>query len=88
MGVKILTIQAFSIFSWVLNLPPGSPHLKDANPEIVDMYTSRSTPVMTKAQLNHADDIVKLKSPWWKKLWDGDEQQVIDISKKNEELNF
>jgi hypothetical protein len=43
---------------------------------------------MTKAQLNHADDIVKLKSPWWKKLWDGDEQQVIDISKKNEELNF
>lgn len=54
------------------------------------MYTSRSAPVMTKAQMNHAEDITKLKSPWWKKLWDNDEQYVIDdvTEKKNEDLNF
>ena len=56
---------------------------------MVDMYTSRSTPVMTKAQLNHNEEILKLKSPWWKTLGEGDEGQIIDTSeKKNEGLNF
>ena len=52
------------------------------------MYTSRSTPVMTKAQINHTEDLIKLKSPWWKKLWHDDEQEVINTSETNDELNF
>ena len=67
--------------------PPESPQLKDLNSDVVEMYTSRSTPVVKKAQLNHNEDLAKLKSPWWKRLWDNDEQ-IIHCSDKNEELNF
>lgn len=72
----------------MFTLLPGAPKLKDVNSEMVDMYTSRSTPVMIKAQICHAKDIVNLKAPWWKRLWNDDGQQAIDISKNDQEMNF
>lgn len=57
--------------------------------EVVDTYTSRSTPLVHKAQKTHAEELMRLKFPWWKKLWEGDEQvDFTQIDKNLEELNF
>ena len=41
----------------------------------MEMYTSRSVPIATKAQQTHKEQLKLLKQPWWKKL--GDEYQDL-----------
>lgn len=68
----------------------AAPKLKELSSDVVDIYTSRSTPVITKAQINHSQELLRQKFPWWKKLWDEDEREEVThyVDKDLEELNF
>lgn len=58
--------------------------------DMVDIYSSRSTPIATKAQINHSEELLRQKFPWWKKLWEEDEhaEYTHHLDKNMEELNF
>ena len=47
-----------------------APGLDKVTQRDVDMYSSRSVPVATKARVNHMDTLRILQLPWWKKLDD------------------
>ncbi|KAL4229455.1 hypothetical protein ACF0H5_012493 [Mactra antiquata] len=54
-----------------------APGFENITQKDVDMYSSRSVPVATKARVNHMETLRNLQLPWWKKL--GDEFQEADI---------
>ncbi|XP_046846849.1 LOW QUALITY PROTEIN: IQ calmodulin-binding motif-containing protein 1-like [Xenia sp. Carnegie-2017] len=69
----------------------ASPQLKDANMDIINTYTSQSTPVVRKAQLDHAKELSMLRAPWWKKLSRDNNVYLVEdksVDEKNEDLNF
>jgi len=70
---------------------PGAPKAHEVTPDIIAAYTSRSAPVITRAQECHNEEMHHLKLPWWKKLWDEDELEGAGERPKaeeNEQLNF
>lgn len=54
-----------------------APDLDKVSQKDVDMYSSRSVPVATRARVNHMETLHTLQLPWWKKL--GDEFQEPDL---------
>ena len=56
---------------------PVAPGLESVTQKDVEMYSSRSVPVATKARVNHMETLRNLQLPWWKKL--GDEFQDSEI---------
>lgn len=54
-----------------------APGLENISQKDVDMYSSRSVPVATKARVNHMETLRNLQLPWWKKL--GDEFQESEV---------
>jgi len=69
----------------------GAPKLHEVTSDILDAFTSRSAPVITRAQQCHNEEMRRLKLPWWKKLWDEDELEGTGERLKaedNERLNF
>lgn len=69
----------------------AAPKLHEVIPDMLDSFTSRSAPVITRAQQCHNEEMRRLKLPWWKKLWD--EDQVDGPGDKpgaqeDEQLNF
>lgn len=57
-----------------------APDLSKATQKDVDMYSSRSVPVATKARVNHMETLRNLQLPWWKKL--GDEFQDSEVQEE------
>ena len=55
-----------------------APSLKDVTDKDIEMFTSRSVPVATKARLNHTEELKLLRQPWWKKLTDEIQDQEYD----------
>ena len=69
----------------------AAPTLQEVTPDIQDAFTSRSAPVIARAQQCHNEEMRRLKLPWWKKLWDEDELEGTGERLKadeNEQLNF
>ena len=69
----------------------AAPTLQEVTPDILDAFTSRSAPVIARAQQCHNKDMRRLKLPWWKKLWDEDELEGAGERPKadeSEQLNF
>ena len=69
----------------------AAPKLHEVNLDSLDAFTSRSAPVITRAQQCHNEEMRQLKLPWWKKLWDEDDAEVTGERPKaedNEQLNF
>lgn len=69
----------------------AAPKLHEVSPDSLDAFTSRSAPVITRAQQCHNEDMRRLKLPWWKKLWDEDDAERNDDKEKAEDieqLNF
>ncbi|KAJ7369736.1 IQ calmodulin-binding motif-containing protein [Desmophyllum pertusum] len=69
----------------------AAPKLHEVTPDILDSFTSRSAPVIARAQQCHNEEMRRLKLPWWKKLWD--EQEVDGTGERpgaqdDEQLNF
>ena len=59
--------------------------------DIINTYTSQSTPVVRKAQLDHAKELSMLRAPWWKKLSRDNNVYLVEdksVDEKNEDLNF
>ncbi|WAR04090.1 IQCB1-like protein [Mya arenaria] len=54
-----------------------APPLDKVTQKDVEMYSTRSVPVATKARVNHMETLRNLQLPWWKKL--GDEFQEAEI---------
>lgn len=44
------------------------PPLASVNDDVIQQFSSRSTPVMVAARKKHFDCINELTEPWWKKL--------------------
>lgn len=57
-----------------------APDLNKVTQKDVDMYSSRSVPVATKARVNHMETLRNLQLPWWKKL--GDEFQDTEVEEE------
>ncbi|XP_060591516.1 IQ calmodulin-binding motif-containing protein 1-like [Ruditapes philippinarum] len=57
-----------------------APDLNKVTQRDVDMYSSRSVPVATKARVSHMETLRNLQLPWWKKL--GDEFQDSEIQEE------
>ncbi|XP_045208275.2 IQ calmodulin-binding motif-containing protein 1-like [Mercenaria mercenaria] len=57
-----------------------APDLNKVTDRDVDMYSSRSVPVATKARVNHMETLRNLQLPWWKKL--GDEFQDSEVQEE------
>ena len=58
----------------IISVAPG---LDAVTQKDVEMYSSRSVPVATKARVNHMEMLRTLQLPWWKKL--DDEFQDTEI---------
>ncbi|XP_050407309.2 IQ calmodulin-binding motif-containing protein 1 [Patella vulgata] len=65
-----------------------APKLKDVTDKDVEMYTSRSVPVATKARLNHVETLRRLQKPWWKRLGEEDEDQFREEYQEMDEYLF
>lgn len=68
-----------------------APQLHEVTNDILDAFTSRSAPVIARAQQCHNEEMRRLKLPWWKKLWDEDELEGTRGGPKpdeTEQLNF
>ncbi|KAJ7347145.1 IQ calmodulin-binding motif-containing protein, partial [Desmophyllum pertusum] len=46
----------------------AAPKLYEVTPDILDSFTSRSAPVIARAQQCHNEEMRRLKLPWWKKI--------------------
>ncbi|KAL9966130.1 hypothetical protein ACROYT_G024154 [Oculina patagonica] len=71
----------------------AAPKLHEISPDVLDSFTSRSAPVIARAQQCHNEEMRKLKLPWWKKLWDEEEVDGTGArenqeARDNEQLNF
>jgi len=58
-----------------------APELDKVTQKDVEMYSTRSVPVATKARVNHMETLRNLQLPWWKKL--GDEFQESDLPEED-----
>lgn len=56
-----------------MSISAAAPKLHEVTPDMLDSFTSRSAPVIARAQQCHNEEMRRLKLPWWKKLWDEDE---------------
>jgi len=67
----------------------GAPRLSDINIDSEDFdgllksFVCHSTPVATRAKLDHASELRLLDQPWWRKL--GDEYQDTKYSVEHSE---
>lgn len=59
-----------------------APSLKDVTEKDVEMYSSFSLPVATKAKANHRHEMDKLTQPWWKRLGDEFHEPVFEEEEK------
>lgn len=69
----------------------AAPKLHEVTSDILDSFTSRSAPVIARAQQRHNEEMRSLKLPWWKKLWDEEEVEGPGErpgSQDEEQLNF
>ena len=69
----------------------ASPKLHEVTPDMLDSFTSRSAPVIARAQQCHNEKMRRLKLPWWKKLWDEDQVDGLGdkpVAQEDEQLNF
>ena len=57
-----------------------APDLNKVTHRDVNMYSSRSVPVATKARVSHMETLRNLQLPWWKKL--GDEFQDTEVQEE------
>ena len=56
----------------IISFSAAGPKLYEVTPDLLDSFTSRSAPVIARAQQCHNEEMRRLKLPWWKKLWDED----------------
>lgn len=74
-----------------MSFSTAAPKLHEVTSDMLDSFTSRSAPVIARAQQCHNEEMRRLKLPWWKKLWDED---AVDLTgdkpgaQKEEQLNF
>lgn len=71
----------------------AAPKLHEITPDMLDSFTSRSAPVIARAQQCHNEEMRKIKLPWWKKLWDEEEVDGTGAkenqeTRDDEQLNF
>ena len=59
----------------------GAPKLHEVTSDLLDSFTSRSAPVIARAQQCHNEEMRRFKLPWWKKLWDED---AVDLTWEKE----
>ena len=57
---------------YIMSFSAAAPKLHAVTPDMLDSLTSRSTPVIARAQQCPNEEMRRLKLPWWKKLWDED----------------
>ncbi|XP_070175320.1 IQ calmodulin-binding motif-containing protein 1-like [Littorina saxatilis] len=55
-----------------------APPLKDVTEKDVEMYSSRSLPVATKAKQQHTAVLTRLQRPWWRQKWQEDDEPEMD----------
>ena len=55
---------------YIMSFSAAAPKLHEVTPDMLDSLTSRSTPVIARAQQCPNEEMRRLKLPWWKKLWD------------------
>ncbi|XP_025084498.1 IQ calmodulin-binding motif-containing protein 1-like [Pomacea canaliculata] len=66
-----------------------APPLKDVTQKDVEMFSSRSLPVATKAKAQHNVSLQRLQRPWWRQLWDEEEEMDDALQEQLEaEMNF
>ena len=66
-----------------------APPLNSITQKDVEMFSSRSLPIATKAKQQHNETLAKLQRPWWKQKWDEDGE--IDENEREQleaELNL
>lgn len=59
-----------------------APPLKDITQKDVEMYSSRSLPVATKAKSQHNVTLQRLQRPWWRQQWEEDDE-VDEAEREN-----
>ncbi|KAK7495678.1 hypothetical protein BaRGS_00013125 [Batillaria attramentaria] len=59
-----------------------APPLKDVTQKDVEMYSSRSLPVATKAKAQHNATLQRLQRPWWRQQWEEDEE-IDELEREN-----
>lgn len=66
-----------------------APPLKDVTQKDVEMFSSRSLPVATKAKAQHNVSLQRLQRPWWRQLLDEEEEMDDALQEQLEaEMNF
>ena len=74
-----------------MSFSAAAPKLHEVTPDMLDSFTSRSAPVIARAQQCHNEEMRRLKLPWWKKLWDEDRLDGPGDkpgTQEEEQLNF
>ena len=66
----------------------AAPKHHEFTTDMVDAFTSRSAPVIVKAQRCHNEDMRKHRLPWWKKLWEDDNVDPLTPRTKDPELEL
>ena len=65
-----------------------APPLKDVTQKDVEMYSSRSLPVATKAKQQHNAMLQRLQQPWWRQEWQDDELDEEEKDKIESEIQL
>ncbi|KAL8570993.1 hypothetical protein ACOMHN_037853 [Nucella lapillus] len=62
-----------------------APPLQSVTQKDVEMYSSRSLPVATKARTQHSAALQQLQRPWWRRRWD-QEDAFAEVDEEREEF--
>ena len=70
-------------------ISPVAPPLKEVTQKDVEMYSSRSLAVATKAKEQHIAMLKRLQQPWWRQKWqEDDELDEEEMEKLESELQL
>ncbi|CAI9719863.1 calmodulin-binding motif-containing 1-like [Octopus vulgaris] len=58
----------------------NAPKLESVTEKDIDIYSSPSLPISTKAKIAHKKALKKIAAPWWQKLEDSDEEEDIALN--------
>lgn len=64
-----------------------APPLNSISQKDVEMFSSRSLPVATKAKVQHNAILQKLQRPWWRQQWEEDDE-IDEAEKENLEAEL
>jgi len=74
-SISISSISISSISICICNsisicIITGAPKLTEVTSDLLDVFSSKSVPVATKARLCHNEEMKLLNQAWWRKLSD------------------